>query len=89
LEQIIVLEAKCFTKPESDLDEFYSPVGQYMFYRNALRLEGKPYPIFLAIPYLAHERFKLEPVFEATLQDARVKLVIVDIETEEVVQWLR
>jgi XisH protein len=87
-EEIIILEVKCFTDEQADLAEFYTAIGQYQVYRNGVLLEGKSYPIFLAIPYLAYERLINQALFANTLHDAGVKLVIVDIETEEVVQWL-
>jgi hypothetical protein len=41
-EQIIVLEVKCFTNPKTDLQEFYTAIGQYEFYREVLRKKRTP-----------------------------------------------
>jgi hypothetical protein len=88
IERAIILEVKCFTNPQADLSELYTAVGQYEAYRSALILEKDTTPIYLSIPLNAYERLIQEPIVPAIFQVAGIKLVVVDIETEEVVQWL-
>ena len=39
VEQIIVVEVKCFANTDNDLDELYRAIGQYLIYRNVLKLK--------------------------------------------------
>lgn len=87
-EQIIVVEIKCFTDFQRDLVEFYKAVGQYQTYRAALRLNDLPAGLYLTIPQDAYHRFEKRPEFMETLRDARINYVIIDLEHEEIVQWM-
>jgi predicted metalloprotease with PDZ domain len=84
---IIVMEVKCFANPKTDLTELYTAIGQYQLYRTALLKNDENYPLYLAIPHNAYERFVDNPTLLATFQVTEVKLVVVDIVQEVVVQW--
>lgn len=88
VEQIVITEVKCFSNPQNDLQEFYTAIGQYLFYRNALRIMESAFPLYLAMPADAYARLSLDRTVLATLKDAAIKLIIVDVALEEVVQWL-
>jgi hypothetical protein len=88
-EQIVVLEVKCFTNPQSDLSEFYTAVGQYGLYREALNAIGLHYSLYLAIPDKAYERLTQDNFLEQTLKGFKVKMLLVDLESEEIVRWIR
>lgn len=87
-EQIVVIEAKCFTDPRKDLAEFYTAIGQYIFYREALIKNQSPLPLYLAMPDTAYKRLMNDSVMQTIIQQVSMKLLIVDIETEEIVQWI-
>lgn len=87
-EQIVVVEVKCFTNPQTDLAEFYAAIGQYLFYRSAMRADGKEAPLFLAVPSQAYLRLQREQAVSLTLQNHNVKLIVVDLDREEVEQWI-
>lgn len=86
-EQIIVVEVKCFTHVETWLEELYRAIGQYLLYRNALYLQNVDYPLYLTVPLTAYNRLVQWPAVQATIQDARIKLIVVDLEREEVAKW--
>lgn len=86
IEQIIVVEIKCF--PFEDTYDFHQAVGQYISYETALRKNGKPETIFLAIPIHAYARFQRNNIMSAILQEKGVKLIIVDLESEVIEQWI-
>lgn len=88
LEQIIVVEIKCFSDFQRDLVEFYKAIGQYQTYRTALRLDNVPVGLYLTIPQTAYERFAARPEYIETLREAQVKYVIIDLEQEEIVAWM-
>jgi len=87
-EQIIVLEVKCFANPKTDLQELYTAIGQYGFYREVLRKKQRPLPLYLALPDSAYERLISDLNIKALLKDASVKMVIVNLEQEEIVEWI-
>jgi hypothetical protein len=84
---VIVLEVKCFADKHTLLDEFYRAVGQYIFYRNALELAKIDLPVYLSVPSNVHTNFFSRRTVQAGVQEAKIKLIIIDIEQEEGVRW--
>ncbi len=87
-QQIIVVEIKCFLATRPLLDEFYHAVGQYLFYRDALTLRDIHIPIYLAIPAKIHQTLFQRLSVHTTVRNAKIKLIVVDLVTEEVVSWI-
>ncbi len=87
-EQAIILEVKCFTNPQTDLQEFYTAIGQYQFYRAAVAANRATTPIYLAIPFEAYVRLMRDNAVSIAIQQASLKLVVIDIVSEEVVEWI-
>jgi len=87
-QKIIVVEVKCFPEQRSDQDELYRALGQYLMYRNALRIEGITAPLYLAIPTLAYDRLFSKKLVLDTVREVRIKLIVVDVKREEVIEWL-
>ena len=88
VQQIIIVEVKCFSDPRNDLDELYRAVGQYLLYRSALQLRQSDWPIYLAIPTIVYSRLFVKSVVQNVVTRNEIKLIIVDVEREEIVQWL-
>jgi hypothetical protein len=86
--QIIVVEVKCFVDENSDQDELYRAIGQYLIYRNVLQVKSISATLYLAIPNHVYLRLFLGEVVTATVDEAKIKLLVVDIDREEIVQWL-
>ncbi len=78
-EQMIVLEVKCFTESKNDLQEFYTAIGQYTFYREALALNQLAVPLYLAMPHPAYERLTSDSAIRAVLSQSMMKIVSVDL----------
>jgi hypothetical protein len=87
-EEIIIIEVKCFTHPENDLQELYTAIGQYFVYQAALNLSDIELPLYLALPSVAYGRLVEDEVILFLFKNRAVKLLIVDIEKEQVTQWL-
>jgi hypothetical protein len=85
--QVVIMEVKCFTHPQNDLSEIYTAVGQYLYYRAALAIQQSSLPLYLALPSIAYARLMNDPVAQFTFQSVQMKLVVVDIDEEEVLQW--
>lgn len=85
----VVMEVKCFTNPRQDIPELYTAIGQYRVYRTAMNHDGyENWPLYLALPYDAYNRFADYPTLLAALIEAGVKWIIVDIVQEVVLQWV-
>jgi len=85
---IIVVEVKCFESTRPFLDEFYHAIGQVIVYRNALKLNNIESPVYLAIPAVTFRKFFQQVLIEHVLRDTLVNLVVVDLDKEEIVQWM-
>lgn len=85
---IVVIEVKCFANPKADLTELYMAIGQYQYYRVNMKRQRKSYPLYLAIPEEAYQRFLGKPSFIDTLTETQVKLVVIDTVKEVVLQWI-
>jgi len=88
IEQIIIVEIKCFADTNNDLDELYRAIGQYLIYRNVLKIKKLGYKLYLAVPTEVYERFFHQDVVRQTTREAQIKMLVVDIVREEVMQWL-
>ena len=83
----IVIEIKSFLGP-SLIYDLQQALGQYEMYRFCLKLTEPGRMLFLAIDADTYaDFFQREPVLEL-VQDAKLKLVIVNLEAEEVTQWI-
>jgi hypothetical protein len=87
-EQVIILEVKCFTNPQADLQEFYVAVGQYQFYRAALAANQSDIAVFLAIPQEAYLRLSKDNAVNVAIRQVNIMLVVIDLILEEVVEWI-
>lgn len=87
-QQIIVVEVKCFSSNRPLLDEFYHAVGQYLFYRNVLTLRDIRTPIYLTVPLQIYNTLFQRFGVQSTVNDAKIKLIIIDLQTEEVKSWI-
>lgn len=85
---IIVIEVKYFASTRTHLDEFYQAVGQYMSYRNALTINDMQLPVYLSVPSSVFTTFFQIPLIAAVVADAQIKLVVIDLEKEEIIQWI-
>ncbi|MBI1279188.1 MAG: hypothetical protein GC179_13765 [Anaerolineaceae bacterium] len=85
-QQILLAEVKCFPDRERTTQELYIAFGQYIIYRALLDQEEINLPLYLAVPLDAYS-----DIFDSTVQRAldsnKIKLVIVNLETETIAQW--
>lgn len=86
-QHIVLGEIKCFPDRNNTTREIYIALGQYLIYRAVLAERGFGVPIYLAIPELV-----FETVFDSTvhraIRDNRIKLLVVNLESETVVRWI-
>ena len=85
--QRIVVEIKSFLGP-SPQRELQLALGQYEVYRTILEVTDPDRELFLAVSEIAYRMFFTRPSFQLVVQRNRVKLIVVRLDTEEVVQWI-
>jgi hypothetical protein len=88
VQEIIILEVKCFSDPKADLQEVYTAIGQYQVYRTGLLNNNEDLPLYLAVPLTAYRRFQNESMIASALRSMLIKIVVVDIEEENVELWI-
>ena len=87
-EHIIIVEVKCFDSSRTILEEFYHAVGQCVVYRNALANNDITTAVYLALPTIAYETFFQKQLIQSVVNDIQLQLIVIDLEKEEVVQWI-
>lgn len=85
---IIVVEVKCFATATTYTDDFYHAIGQYHTYRAILRLKGVDESLYLAVPLHFYEEIKQRIVMQSVITDAKISIIVVDLDDEEIVSWI-
>lgn len=87
-EEKIAVEVKSFNT-FSVLYSFHEALGQYLNYRSALREVGMQREVFLATSETAYYRIQEIPFLLDRLEEFNVKIIVVNIESEQIVKWKR
>jgi hypothetical protein len=87
-QRMIVVEVKCFNSGQPVVDEFYRAVGQYWMYRSGIRLKQIDYPVYLAVPSHIYATFFQRAVIQNIIHESGIKILVVNLEKEEIMQWL-
>lgn len=85
--RVIVVEVKSFAGA-SPMREFELALGQYEIYRDLLEMNALDYALYLAIDSDAYRKLSLRPTFRLICTRHCVALLIVEAQTEEIVQWI-
>lgn len=83
----IAVEVKSFLASASAISEFHTALGQFINYRAALRREEPDRVLYLAVPDLTYNSFFQLDFPASILEENRVKLIIYDVELEQISQW--
>lgn len=84
----IVVEIKVFGSA-SPVSELQKAVGQYGIYRLFLQNVDPDRELFLAIAEDVYQDFFIEPAVQDILAEYEIHLVVFDVESEEIVKWIR
>lgn len=84
---VVVVEIKCFLDPRSELSELYTAIGQYLVYRSLLKTRGLPHDLYLAVPTFAYYGV-IQQIAKIVITESKIKMIVIDIEREEVELWL-
>lgn len=84
----ILVEIKTFGC-HSFIRELQNAVGQYTIYKNILALTGLDYELFLAIHETVYDAAFQQKATSQIIQLNQLKLLVVNVDSQEVVQWIR
>lgn len=84
--QKIAVEVKSFIGP-SAISEFHTAIGQFLKYRIALEQEDYERVLYLAISKDIHQEFFTDTFIQTVLERYNIKLLVFDIQKEEIVLW--
>ena len=84
----IAVEVKTFDQP-SVIYEFHKAIGQYFDYETALIVANESRTLFLAIPGTVYPKFRESRIITGSIERAGMKLILIDIEKEEIEQWIK
>lgn len=84
----IVVEVKSFGDP-SIVYSFHAAIGQYIDYRGALKDEKINRELYLAISDGAYKRLSKPRFFKRRFEENNVKLIIVNMVDQIIVEWIR
>jgi hypothetical protein len=83
----IAVEVKSFVSP-SEVDDLKNAVGQYVLYHDVLSRVEPDRILYLAIREVVFVQVFEEPIGKILLENDRIRLIIFNPETEEVVKWI-
>ncbi len=82
----IVVEIKSFLRP-SAIHELQAALGQYQMYQAYMALNGDDRQIYLAVSLTVWEQLFLTEAVADLIEQTNVRIVVVDIATEEIKLW--
>ena len=83
----IAVEVKSFVSP-SEVDDLKNAVGQYILYHDILSRVEPDRILSLAIREVVFMEIFEEPIGSILLENERIRLIVFNPETEEVVKWI-
>ncbi len=85
--QKIVVEIKSFVG-RSLMTDFHLAIGQYKVYEVLLTEIAPEYTLYLAIDDITHDNFFRREGVDFLVKSSQIKFFVVDIDAEEIVQWI-
>jgi hypothetical protein len=85
--QKIVVEIKSFVG-KSMMYDFHGALGQYIVYRNLIQLTEPDRTLYLAIDDVVYADFFHRPSIEVITRQNQLLLIVVEIDKEEILQWI-
>ena len=84
---MIVVEIKSLLG-RSPMTDFHNAVGQYAVYRSLIQATEPDYRLYLAIDDITYENFFKREGIAYIIGKSQIFLAVVDIEQQEIVQWI-
>ena len=83
----IAVEIKNFVSA-SKISEFHTALGQFINYRTALRIEEPARILYLAVPSAIYNDFFNLPFPQTVVDENFLKIIVYDLDKEEIVEWI-
>jgi hypothetical protein len=83
----IIIEIKSFLS-RSPMRDFETALGQYLIYKALLSIENPEQQLYLAISQTVYNEFFQQVAIKFILETYHVSLLIVNLEQEEILQWI-
>jgi hypothetical protein len=83
----IIVEIKTFAG-RSAMHDFQMTVGQYMVYESFIAETAPEYRLFVAISDTTYSAFFQRKAIRFLIEQKEVPLIVVNLELEEIVQWI-
>ncbi len=84
----IVVEIKSFIG-QSHTQDFKLALGQYNLYLGLLELTAPDRKLYLAISHKIYDKYFRQKAVQMIAERFQLAMIIVNLETEEIVQWIR
>jgi hypothetical protein len=84
----IAVEVKSFVGA-SQLTDFERAIGQYTLYKSWLTRKEPERKLYLAVDNATYEEVFTDISSQVVLEDYQIKVIIVDMVQEQIVQWIR
>jgi XisH protein len=85
--QKLVVEVKSFIGA-SKIQDLKEALGQYDIYRYLLEETAPDRKLYIAISKVAYNAFFTQDVTQLILNRHQLPIIVVDLETEEIMQWI-
>jgi XisH protein len=85
--QKLVVEVKSFIGA-SKIQDLKEALGQYDIYRYLLEETAPDRKLYIAISKVAYNTFFIQDVTQLILNRHQLPIIVVDLETEEIMQWI-
>lgn len=85
--QKIIVEIKSFVG-RSFITDFHNAVGQYVVYRTLINTTAPEHQLYLAIDDITFTNFFQRPGIEFLIHASEIALLVVDIDFQEIAQWI-
>jgi XisH protein len=82
----IAVEIKSFIGA-SAISDFHTAFGQFLNYRTVLREKDSGRVLYLAVNIETYNDFFMLPFTQLQINEYQLKIIIYDVDTEEIVRW--
>jgi hypothetical protein len=86
-EQKIAVEVKSFAG-SSEMNDLEKAVGQYIVYHDVLSEVEPKRELYLAVHQEVFDELFKEPIGQLLMKNHRIRLIIFELTTEEITQWI-
>ncbi|MDM8558021.1 element excision factor XisH family protein [Candidatus Parabeggiatoa sp. HSG14] len=84
----IVVEVKSFIN-SSPLTDLKVALGQFEIYKTFLKITAPEHQLYIAISHKAYDEIFQQKAYQLVIKEYKIPLLIVNVETEEILKWIK